>query len=177
MGVGKLNEEICGRLGETLGVEDFDLLFWRHLGDEAERYDLKGVREAVSRPEGEFSLSRVLDWQGSEEELSAILSRRVLTYEWVIYAGEVRNARPNPDDPMWRYVAAPRVVGKFPTEADALRAFRSIDPRREWITEVRDRRNAYLVEVGVFSYTPDNEDYSSGLVAMKTYAPSLGKAA
>ena len=177
MGVKKLNEEICGRRGESLGIEDFDLLFWKHLDDEAERYDLKGIREAVAHPESELSFVYVLDWQGSAEELASVLAGHVLTYEWVIYAGEVRNARPTPDDPMWRYVGKPRVVGRFSTEADAMRAFRAIDPRLEWITEVDDRRNAYLVELGVFSYTPDRLSYSSGLVAMKTYAPNVGKAA
>lgn len=171
-GIGHLNDAIVAKAGERFTIEDLDEMVFSFLGERSNDYDLKMVRGAVAHQEQPYSFVYVFDWQGSEEELDAVFASATLRHEWVVYAGEVYDARNSESDPFWRYARSPRIVGRFDTEGEAMRAYESLDPELEWILEARNRRNGYLVEVGSHSYSPDGFEYSCGLVDSKIYKPA-----
>lgn len=168
-GIGDLNAAILGKAGEKFTIEDLYEWIFESLGEKANDYDLKLIRGAVAYQEEPLSFVWVFDWSGTEEDFKQLLESAALRHEWAIYKGEVYNARRTYDDPLWRYVGAPVLVGRYDSKEQALSAYGTIDPKLDWITDVGSRRNGYLVEVGSYSYSPDGSLYSSGLVDSKVF--------
>lgn len=168
-GISGLNQAILDKSGEKFSIEDLDEMVFGFIGEAVNDYDLKLVRGAVAHQEAPLSFVYVFDWTGTVADLDALFKSAVLRHEWAVYKGEVYNSRESYDDPFWRYVGEPRLVGRYDSEEQALRAYDAVSPEFEWVIEARDRRNGYLVELGSYSYSPDGSLYSSGLVDSKVF--------
>lgn len=173
-GIKELNKAILSKTGEAFTIEVLDEMVFEFLGEATNDYDLKMIRNSVAYQEAPFSFVFVFNWQGTESDLEACFKSAALRHEWRVYAGEVCNARNSYADPYWCYVGDPRIVVQLDSEEQAMRAYEAIDPKRDWITEVRDRRNGYMVEVGIYSYSPDGSEYSCGLIDSKVFCRKFG---
>lgn len=174
-GIETLSKALCEMRGSTIDIESLEEMVGQALGESVNDYDLKMVRAAVSHPEAPLSFVFVVDWQGTATELMGVFADAVLRHEWAIYMGEVYNTHGNYDEPNWRYVGEPRLVRRFDDEQEALSLYGAITPDLQWLLETAGTRNGYLIELGVYSYSPDGSVYSSGLVDSKVYYKPGGK--
>jgi hypothetical protein len=174
-GITDLNSMLVAKVGEKIVIDDLEQMAFETSGEAVNDYDLKLVRAAIATQEAPFSFVYILGWEGTDEELDALFKSTALRHEWCVYEGEVYNARKSCDDPFWRYVGEPTLIGRFESEERAMGIYNAVSPELEWILNARDRRNGYLIEIGHHSYSPDGSEYSCGLVDSKVYFRRVGK--